>query len=198
MAVPRYGDSHDLVRGLLDGDEQAAVALFDEYAPLVERTILRITGSHGELSDVAQDAFMSALRTLPKLRDPQALPKWMQQVAIRTAVDWMRRRKRQRWLKIVDPDELVDRPEPSVGSNQRDILEAAYTVLASLSAVHRAVFALRHFEGMQLDEIAEACGFSLATAKRRLAHADRRFKVLAKKDPTLRKFVLDEEEEDGS
>ena len=73
----RFGDSHALVKGLLARDEAAAVALFEEYAGLVERTIARILGPDTELSDAVQEAFLSALNSMPKLRDPQALPQWM-------------------------------------------------------------------------------------------------------------------------
>jgi RNA polymerase sigma-70 factor (ECF subfamily) len=38
----------------------------------------------------------------------------------------------------------------------------------------RIAFCLRHVEGMKLEEVARACGCSLATAKRRVASAQAR------------------------
>jgi RNA polymerase sigma-70 factor (ECF subfamily) len=44
--------------------------------------------------------------------------------------------------------------------------------MADLPAQHRVAFMLRHVEGYELQEIADACDASLATVKRWLARAD--------------------------
>ena len=53
---------------------------------------------------------------------------------------------------------------------------------------------VRFAEGFDLAETARACGCSLATVKRRLARAQRRFQVIARRDPVLRAFIADEGE----
>lgn len=190
---PRLDSPHGLVRGLLEGNERAAVQFFDQYSALVERTIARILGRDAELADAVQEAFLSALNSLPKLRDPQALPQWVRRVAVATAVDWVRRRARKRWLTLVDPAELTGQRE-EVDTAPRDAMEATYAVLTRLPIPERTVFALRHIEGLSLGEIADACGFSLATTKRRLSDADRRFRRLARRDSTLQAYISDEQE----
>jgi DNA-directed RNA polymerase specialized sigma24 family protein len=42
---------------------------------------------------------------------------------------------------------------------------------------------------MQLQEIAESCGISLATVKRRLSRAERKFELLAEHDAVLREHL---------
>jgi RNA polymerase sigma-70 factor (ECF subfamily) len=49
----------------------------------------------------------------------------------------------------------------------------------------RIPFALRFVDGMELRDVAEACDCSLATVKRRLASAEKRFLALANRDPAL-------------
>jgi hypothetical protein len=54
-----------------------------------------------------------------------------------------------------------------------------------LPAKERIVFALHILEGQTLHEISATCGYSLATAKRRLAAAHRRFSSLISHNPDL-------------
>ena len=44
---------------------------------------------------------------------------------------------------------------------------------------------LRFMAGFGLEELAEVCGCSLATVKRRLLEARRQFETLARNDPVL-------------
>jgi len=187
--VEFVGDRAALVTALCRGDEGAAAALFHEYVPLVERIVGRVLGVDAELPDVTQDVFVRALSSVQRLRDPQALTDWLMQIAICTATDWVRRRQRRRWLRFVDPAEL-DPPEPTGTDHPaREALSATYRILDRFPVEERAVFVLRFLEGYQLEQVARACGCSLATAKRRLQRASTRFQNLARREPALRAFV---------
>jgi RNA polymerase sigma-70 factor (ECF subfamily) len=61
--------------------------------------------------------------------------------------------------------------------------------LNKLDAESRAAFVLRHVEGCDLGETATACNCSLATIKRRLAKAEKRFEAISRADPVLRTFL---------
>ena len=62
-----------------------------------------------------------------------------------------------------------------------------------LSADGRIVFALRYMERMTVAEIAEMCGVSQGTVKRRLARARRRFFALAARHPALSELCSEED-----
>jgi RNA polymerase sigma-70 factor (ECF subfamily) len=179
------GDRQALVAALGRGEEGAAAALFHEYAPMVERTIGRILGVDDELPDATQEAFLRALRSVGRLRDPQALADWLLQIAVCTATDWVRRRQRRRWLRLVDPAEIDPPPGNAVDHAGREALRAAYAVLGRMPVEERAVFALRYIEGMDLARLARASDCSLATVKRRLGRATGRFQRLARREPAL-------------
>jgi RNA polymerase sigma-70 factor (ECF subfamily) len=178
------GDDHALLRAFTRGDRGAAAALFDRYAPLVERTIARILGADSELADAVQEAFIRMMRSAHSIRDPQALPEWVIRVAVCTAVDTLRSRRRRRWLTF-GPTESVEPDGAEPDLEGREALKATYAVLDQLSAEDRAVFALRIIEGMELRQVAAACDCSLATVKRRLGRAEARFAILARKQPAL-------------
>jgi RNA polymerase sigma-70 factor (ECF subfamily) len=48
---------------------------------------------------------------------------------------------------------------------------------------------LRFIDGMELVEVADACSVSLATIKRRLARAQKRFSAMARTYPELDEWV---------
>lgn len=183
--VEFVGDRHALVSALRRGDEGAAAALFHEYARLVERTISRILGIDNDLPDAMQDVFLRALRSVHKLRDPQALTDWILQITVYTSTDWLRKRKRKRWLLFYDPTTIEHPTAHEVDENGREALRATYAVLDKMGIEERTVFALRYIDGMELTQLAEACDCSLATVKRRLSRASARFEALAKREPVL-------------
>ena len=59
-------------------------------------------------------------------------------------------------------------------------------VLDLMPADEQIVFALRYFEEMKIVELAEACGISRSSAKRRLIRSEKRFRKIAEKYPALR------------
>ncbi len=183
------GDRRTWVRALIRGDEGAAAAFFNEYESLVERTIARILGADADLADATQETFIRALRSIHRLRDPQAMTEWLLQIAVCTAADWVRRRQRRNWLTFRDPVEMLNSPAATVDAADREALRATYAILDKLSIEERTVFALRVIDGMELKEVASACACSLATVKRRIARAEARFVKLARMAPCLSPWI---------
>lgn len=194
------GSRTELVAALCRGDEGAAAALFHEYCSLVERTLARILGADADLPDAMQEVFLRALRSVHGLRDPQALTEWLIRLTVYTAMDWLRSRCRRRWLVFVDPSE-VDRPaSTALDEPAREALRATYRVLDRMGAEDRTVFALRFLDGMELNRLAAACDCSLATVKRRLGRARKRFEAAARREPALGPWLgaSDDDEEVAS
>ena len=195
--VRRTNDDYALIAGIRRGDPAAATALFQQYRGLVERTLVRILGFDSELADTVQETFIRALGSTGLLRDPQALPSWLIRISVCTASDLIRRRRRRRWLQFfAEPQDLVDpksdmayEAEPDMEARQA--LRAAQSVLSSLPADERIAFSLRRLNGMELTEVADACGCSLATIKRRLVRAEKRFLARAEKHQALETWLSD-------
>jgi RNA polymerase sigma-70 factor (ECF subfamily) len=191
-AVAFLGDTATLVEALRANRPGAKAEFFERYAKLVERIVTHVLGFDAELPDVLQDVFANALTSIHSLKDPTALEAWLSRVAALTARKVLRTRSRRAWLRrFVDADE-ENRYEP-IGSapdvEARRALGAVYAVLDRLPASERIAFALRYIDGMELVEVANACEVSLATIKRRLVRADRRFLANAKNYPELLRWV---------
>jgi RNA polymerase sigma-70 factor (ECF subfamily) len=182
------GDDTALVAALREHHPGAKAAFFHRHAAYVERVITRVIGFDRELADIVQDVFLSALASLPALEDASALRPWLAQVATRTARKLLRTRSRRRWLRLfVDDKDEQSTERVTSGTDLATLraLAAVYDVLEQLPADEHIAFALRFIEGMEVTEVAAACGVSLSTAKRRLQRAERRFVEQAQQRPEL-------------
>jgi RNA polymerase sigma-70 factor, ECF subfamily len=184
------GDDAALVAAVKEGHAGAKAALFQRNAVFVERVITRVLGFDRELSDILQEVFLNALASIHTLKDPRLLRPWLFRVTTLTARKVLRRRTRHKWLRLfVDSEEesrweLQNATSDASGENRR-ALRAVYALLDRMRVDERIGFALRYIEGMELTEVAEACDVSLATIKRRLRRAERRFVKEAGKYPEL-------------
>jgi RNA polymerase sigma-70 factor (ECF subfamily) len=198
MLEPRFdSDDYTLIAGIRRGDASAAATLFEKYHGLVERTLVRILGFDSELADTVQETFIRALGSTRLLRDPQALPSWLIRISVCAASDLIRKRKRRWWLQLFSgPQDMADQGDvwffdAEADMEARQALQAAQAILNSLPAQERVAFSLRRFDGMELKDVAQACGCSLATIKRRLARAEARFSAQTHKYPALDKWLAE-------
>ncbi|KYG10745.1 RNA polymerase subunit sigma [Sorangium cellulosum] len=189
LGVVAYASDEALVEGLRARHPAALSAFHERFSGHVLRVLGRLLGSGHDLSDAHHDAFVRALSSLDTLRDPAALKAWMTSVAVFTARTCIQRRARRRWLLFFAPEELpplVARPHEG---EAHEALRATYRALDRLPADERIAFALRRIDGMELQEVADACGVSLATIKRRLARAEANFLEAARDQPALEEWL---------
>ncbi|HET9960154.1 MAG TPA: sigma-70 family RNA polymerase sigma factor [Polyangiaceae bacterium] len=165
-----------LVIAARGGEAWAQQALFERYARLVLGLSHRILPHPADAEDLAQDVFVHALNRLDSLQNPQAFASWISSIVVRTASKRLRTRRLLVRLGLrrdqpVDLESIVASGAPPEAAIE---LRAVYSVLHRLPAQERVAIVLRRVEGLELTEVAEQMGLSLATVKRRLARAEAR------------------------
>ena len=151
--------------------------------------LYRILGPDPEIADLLQDVFLAALASIDKLRNPDALRAWLTGIAVRKARKCILKRKRWRFIRLMQQGEPPDREAPAAPAEVSEALRCTYKVLDAMPADERLAFALRHIDGMELTEVARRVRVSLATMKRRLARAQASFDQLATQYPALHDWV---------
>jgi RNA polymerase sigma-70 factor (ECF subfamily) len=146
---------------------------FRRYAPLVAAITFRILGTRQDVEDVVQDVFLEARRWIGRIQDPGALKAWLTTVTARTARRRLRTRKLRSILHFGDAPEYLHLADGGASPRQRALLSEIYRVLDQLPVEERFAWTLRLVEGQSLPEVAQNCGCSLATVKRRVASAQR-------------------------
>ena len=97
LSVPEAFESDALlVASLLQGNSDAAGSLFDRYGGYIQRVLARILGySEPERADLLHEVFVRALERLADLKNARALKPWLVGIAVFTAQEWLRQRKRR-------------------------------------------------------------------------------------------------------
>lgn len=136
------------------GDRVAFGRLYRLYAPMVHGLLLARV-PYGEVDDLVQDVFLTALRRLGTLRDTAAFGPWLATIARNRTVDYYRRTPETVEL----PDHLPGAPHPE--GEARTVL----AVIRSLPEAYRETLVLRLVEGMTGPEIAARTGLTPASVR---------------------------------
>lgn len=125
-------DLTKLIEACARGDQAAWSRLVSQYEDLVFSTALQTGLDHEAAVDVFQQVWLELHRSLLRLRDPQALPKWLivttRRLAYKQAVT------RNLWLNEVREDLVDPTPGPEstiVAMEERGAVEAAMQKLDS-------------------------------------------------------------------
>lgn len=147
--------------------------LYRSHARYVATIALRLLGRPDDIDDIVHDTFLQVRRALPKLRDPKALKGWLGTITVRVV---RRSLRRDRWRRMVgrgavEPDRAAT---SELSAEDLSYVHGAYASLARLPTEERIAWVLRKVHGAQLDVVAQMCGCSLATVKRRIRAAERK------------------------
>ncbi len=133
------------------------------------------------LEDLAQETFIKAWRFLDKFNGRAPFEHWLSKVALRTALDHLRKRKRlQQEMSLSELGEsaLDWLRDPGEGARieARQAGELLARAMDELSPEDRQVLTLLELEGRSVKEIRELTGFSSVTVRVRAYRARARLK----------------------
>ena len=177
-------DDQKLVAGLRAAEPWAPPALVTRYGTHIRRVLIRVLGTHDtEHADVFQEVMTAAWEGIGQLKDPSALKAWLTRIAVFTARNVLRSRRRRRWISFFET--VPDVEAAWAGPELQEAARAVYEIFDRIPVDERIPFALRMLEDLDLEATADACGISLATVRRRLTRAQRRFFKLARQYEAL-------------
>jgi RNA polymerase sigma-70 factor, ECF subfamily len=144
----------------------------DEFAELVRRHQARVFAilhryerDAQRVEDLAQETFLKAWRALEQFDARAPFEHWISRIAVRTALDHLRREKKHKGNVGFDElgedalDWLRDENEKSE-LDSRSAAEILALAMNELSPVDRVVITMQEIEGRSVKEIAEAIGSS--------------------------------------
>jgi RNA polymerase sigma-70 factor, ECF subfamily len=154
------------VRGARAGSAADVEALFRHHWPLAYRAAYLVVHDSAAAEDIAQEAFLAALRSLDRFDRRRPFGSWLHRIVVNRAIDWARARTIR---SEISDDGTVERAaaraRPGAGDTDAPALAAG---LAALSPEHRAVIVLRHLLDYTPGEIAELLELPRGTVNSRL------------------------------
>jgi RNA polymerase sigma-70 factor, ECF subfamily len=160
--------------GLRRSPVSAADSFAEFYLANYARTVATVAamlGNRAEAEDVTQEAFARALARWPRLSGYDLPDAWVRQVAVRLAIDSVRRRRRAGKLA----ERVAASPAPAP-PDPLDPLPSTYLTAALLRVPlrQREVLVLHYLTDLPVEVIARERGISAGTVKTRLAAGRRR------------------------
>jgi RNA polymerase sigma-70 factor (ECF subfamily) len=153
-----------LVRAAQRGSEEAVAALFERHWDDARRAALLVTGDRAAAEDIAQEAFLAALRALPRFDLRRPLRPWLHRIVVNRAIDFARARALR---AEVGADAAGDPAAPAIpGGGSLD--EGLAAALAGLAVEQRAVIVLRYLLEFTPGEIAALLDLPRGTVNSRL------------------------------
>lgn len=167
-------DERAIVDAVLGGDREAFRTLVERESAAVVRACHRILGDHHEAQDAAQEAFLTAYRSLPTWRGEGSFGAWVARIAVRIALRRAAKRRTVTWIDSVS--EVPGRvgggggaaPDPAVLALRAERAATLRAEVARLDEPYRETVALRFFGERSLAEIAEQTGRPVGTVKTHL------------------------------
>jgi RNA polymerase sigma-70 factor (ECF subfamily) len=158
----RVGEA-GLVRAAQRGSQGAVEELFNRHWNGAYRAALLVTGDRAAAEDIAQEAFLSALRALPGFDLRRPLRPWLHRIVVNRAIDWSRARALR---NEVGADVAAEPAAPDVAPDGvGDDIAAA---LMTLGPEQRAVVVMRYVLELTPGEIGAALGLPRGTVNSRL------------------------------
>ena len=157
------------------GDAEAFERLYRRHAAFAINLAVRVQGSATDVEDLVHDAFLKTQERIAELREPAAFRSWLGSIVVMLVRGRLRRRRLLGVFGIAqaDPIELEAIASAEAGPELRAQLAQVYALLRTIPTDERIAWTLRMIEREPLDQVAQICACSLATAKRRIARAQR-------------------------
>jgi RNA polymerase sigma-70 factor (ECF subfamily) len=177
-----HTDSAVLVERFQDGDIEAFEEIVGKYQRGIYRTAYYFTQNCEDAYDISQEVFIKVFKSLSRLRRSSAFDVWLRKITVNTCIDHLRQRPDEEAL------DTSSYTSGGRGANTRKMPDSPVEIAELRSVIARAVgrlpkkqkavFVLRHYEDLSLEEIAGTLACPVGTVKANLFHATRRLRKL--------------------
>ncbi|MEG0923863.1 MAG: RNA polymerase sigma factor [Anaerovoracaceae bacterium] len=146
------------------------IELFEKYITENQNKFYRLTYSYihdkDTSLDLVQEAIISGLKSVNKLREPQYLNTWFYRILVNTCLSYLRQNKKHETLELLE-DTIETKDSCFDEIKKKEILR----VVMSLEPDLKTVIFLKYYEEMTFEEISSVTKINVNTVKSRLYKA---------------------------
>ncbi len=159
----------ELVRAALGGDKDAFAELITRHWATAVALATRLLGSADLARDAAQEASITALTGLGRLRDPERFGPWYCGIALNVARRWRRQLRAE--PAAVLPDRASTELSPAERAELTELALEVRAAVAQLADGQRQAVLLFYLQGLTHREVAAELAISVGAVKARLHQA---------------------------
>jgi RNA polymerase sigma-70 factor (ECF subfamily) len=157
-------------------NSRALDQLLKMWYPILMRYATHQLGSEDAAKDVVQETLLSTTKSLRKIKDPAAFPKWVYQILQNRSADYLRKEIRIRRHK--SEDQNVQSAHSTDDGDKLDHKISLHNALRKLNNDNYQVVHLYYLAGFSLRDIASLIGIPQGTVKSRLFSARNQLRQL--------------------
>jgi RNA polymerase sigma-70 factor, ECF subfamily len=159
-----------LVTRAKSGDRLALEELCSRHAPKVERLARHLLRDPEDARDAAQEALAKLCVRLPQFRGESQFSTWLHRLVVNTCRDAAERGRTRTHEPLADDLRAGPEGDPARAAGISELRRELCDSLAGISSDQAQVIVLKDALGYSFEEIAEAAGMPVGTAK---CHAHR-------------------------
>jgi RNA polymerase sigma factor (sigma-70 family) len=164
-----------LINDCLSNKRRAQEELFKLFYGKMLGVCLRYTKDRDSAEEILQEGFIKVFDKLDAFDYKGSFEGWMRRIVANTAIDSLRKHKKDPLLTDNDEDFKLGATNPLIEREEEETItlkgEMALAAIQQLSPAYRTVFNLYVLEEYTHKEIAEILGISEGTSKSNLAKA---------------------------
>lgn len=164
-----------IISGCLQNNRRSQEELFQLYYGKMLSVCMRYANDRDSAEEVLQEGFIKIFDKLEAFNYQGSFEGWMRRIMANTAIDSIRKSKKDPMLTDNDEDFKLGAENPMVIDEELETLglkaEIAMEAINELSPAYKAVFNLYVLEDYTHKEIAEILGISEGTSKSNLSKA---------------------------
>ena len=165
----------EIINGCLRQNRKSQEQLFKLYYGKMLAVSMRYTNDNDTSQEIVQTSFIKVFDKLSSFDNKGSFEGWIKRIVINTAIDFIRKSKKDPFLSENDYDFKDEIIHPMEEKEQLEILdikaEIILEAMQKLSPAYRTVFNLYVLEDFSHKEIAEKLGISEGSSKSNLSKA---------------------------
>ncbi|MEO1436182.1 MAG: RNA polymerase sigma factor [Bacteroidota bacterium] len=177
------------IQAIADGDRQAFLQLYQEYADLVYNLALSYVKHIPDAEEITQDVFTKIHRKAGQFKGGSSLKTWIYRITINTSLTYLKKRKRQSIFQFGSTDQQVpDFEHPGVLLENKEKAKLLFQTIETLPDQQKTAFLLSFVEELPRQQVADIMEVSLKSVEALLQRAKKKMRLkLEKHYPNRRK-----------
>jgi RNA polymerase sigma-70 factor, ECF subfamily len=180
-SLESIGHEAELIRQVCQGRSDLFYCLIEPYERTVFAIAYSVLNNAADAEEVAQEAFLKALKGLGSFRGDAKFSTWLVQIALNEARGRLRQNRSHPHQSLEEsgsldsecmPMDLADwREIPSEALERKELRQRIEETLQSLRPIYREVLVLRDIQHLSVAETSQALGISEELVRTRLRRA---------------------------
>lgn len=168
MKETTHEDLWILLEKAKDGDRDAFKTIVSLYQQKVFQLAYSFLWNREDALDIVQETFMRLYQKFDTFDREGNFQAWLLQIAKNLSIDYYRKHYSRR--REMEVEKSVDELDPAAAATSSpglnsDLRQAFSRCLRNLGERQRLVFMMKHYNGLQYNEIAEILHISVGTVK---------------------------------